>query len=59
MRACSTLRFRACAASRYRNLVMALPEADAKAVTDGVFRSIARLLLGFARLPDIDAAERP
>ncbi|MGH9632277.1 MAG: lysophospholipid acyltransferase family protein [Bryobacteraceae bacterium] len=37
----------------YRNLSMALPGADRKAVTDGVFRSIARLLVAFARFPDI------
>ena len=40
----------------YRNLAMALPDAGPKTITDGVFRSIARLLLAFARLPDIDAA---
>ena len=39
----------------YRNLAMALPASDPKTVTDGVFRSIARLLLAFARLPDINA----
>ena len=39
-----------------RNLSLALPEADANAVTDGVFRSIARLLLSFARFPKINAA---
>ena len=38
----------------YRNLAMALPDANAKAVTDGVFRSIGRLLVAFARLPDIN-----
>lgn len=37
----------------YRNLSMALPGADAKAVTDGVYRSIARLLLALARFPGI------
>lgn len=35
----------------YRNLAMALPEADARAVTDGVFRSIARILLAVSRFP--------
>lgn len=40
----------------YRNLAMALPEADAKAVTDGVFRSLARLIWTFAHFPDIDAS---
>jgi KDO2-lipid IV(A) lauroyltransferase len=39
----------------YRNLAMALPGADAHAVTDGVFRSIARLLLAFSRIPRIHA----
>lgn len=34
-----------------RNLALALPEADADATTDGVFRSIARLLVVFAKLP--------
>lgn len=37
-----------------RNLAMALPEADPQAVIDGVFRSLARLLWTFARLPDIN-----
>ncbi|MCC7174043.1 MAG: lysophospholipid acyltransferase family protein [Bryobacterales bacterium] len=40
-----------------RNLSMALPELDAagrKRVVDGVFRSIARLLVAFARFPRID-----
>ena len=36
-----------------RNLALALPGADAKAIAGGVFRSIARLLVGFARLPSI------
>jgi KDO2-lipid IV(A) lauroyltransferase len=40
----------------YGNLAFALPDADARAVTDGVFRSIARLLWTFARFPDIDTA---
>jgi KDO2-lipid IV(A) lauroyltransferase len=39
----------------YQNLARALPDADARAVTDGVFRSIARLLWTFARFPDINA----
>lgn len=39
-----------------KNLAMSLPAADPKAVTDGVFRSIARLLLAFARLPEINPA---
>jgi KDO2-lipid IV(A) lauroyltransferase len=37
----------------YRNLAMALPEADAKSVVDGVYRSIGRLLVVFAKLPSI------
>ena len=37
----------------YRNLAMALPEADPAAVVDGVFRSIGRLLVVFAKLPSI------
>jgi KDO2-lipid IV(A) lauroyltransferase len=36
-----------------RNLALALPGADAEAITDGVFRSIARLLASFARLPQL------
>jgi Kdo2-lipid IVA lauroyltransferase/acyltransferase len=40
----------------YRNLAMALPDADARTVTDGVFESVARLLWMFARFPDINAA---
>jgi KDO2-lipid IV(A) lauroyltransferase len=38
----------------YQNLAMALPTADADVITDGVFRSIARLLVGISRLPRID-----
>jgi Kdo2-lipid IVA lauroyltransferase/acyltransferase len=43
-----------------RNLALALPEADADAIADGVFRSIARLLVTFAHLPAIrrDGLER-
>ncbi|MGB9456496.1 MAG: lysophospholipid acyltransferase family protein [Bryobacteraceae bacterium] len=39
-----------------RNLVLALPELDAverRAIVDGVFRSIARLLVSIARFPSI------
>ncbi len=36
-----------------RNLAFALPEADRDAVIGGVFRSIARLLVTFARFPSI------
>src|SRR5262245_3932165 len=37
----------------YGNLQMALPKADAEALVDGVFRSIGRLLVVFAKLPSI------
>jgi Kdo2-lipid IVA lauroyltransferase/acyltransferase len=37
----------------YRNLAFALPSADARAITDGVFRSIARIILVFSRFPCI------
>jgi len=37
----------------YRNLSMALPGADPQSVVDGVFRSIGRLLVVFAKLPSI------
>ncbi len=42
--------------SAVRNLQFALPEADADAITDGVFRSIGRVLLAFARFPDLSKA---
>lgn len=48
-RAVPRLRRTAC-----RNLGMALPGADPDPIVDGVFRSIARLLLTFARFPGID-----
>jgi KDO2-lipid IV(A) lauroyltransferase len=35
------------------NLAFALPGADAEQIVDGVFRSIARLLVSFARFPSI------
>jgi KDO2-lipid IV(A) lauroyltransferase len=35
----------------HQNLAFALPDVDADRVTDGVFRSIARLLVSFARFP--------
>lgn len=38
------------------NLALALPSADAGPIIDGVFRSIARVLLAFARFPSIDRA---
>jgi Kdo2-lipid IVA lauroyltransferase/acyltransferase len=37
----------------YTNLSFALPGADRKAITDGVFDSLARVLLAFARFPSI------
>ena len=42
----------------YRNLTFAYPQADSewrRTVVDGVYRSIGRLLVAFARLPRIDA----
>lgn len=37
----------------YRNLSTALPEADRPLITDGVFRSVARMLVAFSRFPDL------
>lgn len=37
----------------YRNLQMVMPDKDPQAIIDGVYRSIARLLVAFARFPDI------
>ena len=37
----------------FRNLALALPRADHRQIVDGVFRSIARLLVTFARFPSI------
>jgi len=37
----------------YRNLAMALPEANHREIVDGVFRSIARMLATFAKFPSI------
>jgi KDO2-lipid IV(A) lauroyltransferase len=37
----------------YRNLALALPDADPRPIVDGVFRSIARLLVTFAKFPAI------
>src|SRR5689334_9997450 len=37
----------------YRNLALALPAADPGAIVDGVFRSIARLLVAFPKFPSI------
>lgn len=36
-----------------RNLAMALPGADARQITDGVFESLARMLVAFSRFPDM------
>jgi KDO2-lipid IV(A) lauroyltransferase len=36
-----------------QNLSMALPERNRREITDGVFRSIARLLVAFAKFPSI------
>ncbi len=38
----------------YSNLEMALPTADRTAIIDGVFRSIARILVTFARFPRLN-----
>lgn len=38
----------------YKNLSFALPGADRKAITDGVFDSLARVLLAFAKFPVLD-----
>jgi len=37
----------------YRNLAVALPDEDAVRITDGVYRSVARMLVAFARFPDL------
>jgi KDO2-lipid IV(A) lauroyltransferase len=39
----------------YRNLSLALPGADAQGITDGVYRSLSRMLLAFSRFPDLNA----
>ncbi|HWR50693.1 MAG TPA: lysophospholipid acyltransferase family protein [Bryobacteraceae bacterium] len=39
-----------------RNLSFALPDADAPAIVDGIFQSIARLLVAFAKFPSITKA---
>jgi KDO2-lipid IV(A) lauroyltransferase len=39
----------------YRNLSFALPEADPRVITNGVFRSIGRLIAAFAHFPGIDS----
>lgn len=38
----------------YSNLAFAMPEADAKAITNGIFKSLARLVFVFARFPSIN-----
>jgi KDO2-lipid IV(A) lauroyltransferase len=37
-----------------RNLAVALPTADAKQITDGVFASLARMLVAFSRFPQLN-----
>src|SRR4051812_4127033 len=39
--------------SAMQNLAFALPGKDPTSIVDGVFRSIARLLVAFARFPSI------
>jgi Kdo2-lipid IVA lauroyltransferase/acyltransferase len=39
----------------YRNLGLALPGANARAITDGVYRSLARMLVAFSRFPHLNA----
>lgn len=41
----------------YRNLSMAMPEADRERITDGVFASIGRLLVSLARFPGLKTDE--
>ena len=38
----------------YRNLTYALPHADAAKITDGVYKSIAMMLVAFSRFPDLN-----
>jgi KDO2-lipid IV(A) lauroyltransferase len=38
----------------YRNLKAALPDANARQITDGVYDSIAKMLVAFSRFPDLD-----
>jgi KDO2-lipid IV(A) lauroyltransferase len=40
----------------YHNLASSLPGASAKEITDGVYRSIARMLVAFSRFPDLNQA---
>jgi Kdo2-lipid IVA lauroyltransferase/acyltransferase len=37
-----------------QNLALALPQADARQITDGVFASLSRMLVAFSRFPDFD-----
>jgi KDO2-lipid IV(A) lauroyltransferase len=37
----------------YRNLLLALPQAERKPIVDGVYRSVARVLVAFAKFPSI------
>jgi Kdo2-lipid IVA lauroyltransferase/acyltransferase len=39
----------------YRNLGSALPHADAAKITNGVYESIARMLVAFSRFPDLNS----
>jgi KDO2-lipid IV(A) lauroyltransferase len=39
-----------------QNLALAVPEADSSAIIDGVFDSIARVLVAFSRFPSIDSS---
>jgi Kdo2-lipid IVA lauroyltransferase/acyltransferase len=38
----------------YRNLSLAMPDADSRAITDGVFNSIARIILLLSRFPALN-----
>src|SRR5438067_10312330 len=37
----------------YRNLAMAMPEANRREIVDGLFQSVARMLVTFANFPSI------
>ena len=43
----------------YRNLAMALPDANPRAITDEVFDSLGRVLLAFAKFPSIRQNQIP
>ena len=51
---CSIGLFRGFVKRAYDNLAAAIPGEDSQVITDGVFRSVARLLVAFAKFPDID-----